>query len=249
MFSPSLEMSEENTPVHRPFRPANSFSTFTAPTFVGFRGTSRRGRQPARRRGVAQFFKARSEPAPVGRDAVVAMQLRFLRAIAPVEILVGAERRRAPQFLIVDVELIGFEPGIVGETRPWQRQQAGSHAEETAETEYRVRDLAGNLVDHQPLDMAESLAVRPPYGGAFDPVACNQLVGFCHDVGRHQVLPEVDEVNQRVSPARVPAPLRRPRNPGQSSFLFWERSLCLGGVRQLEVRLGSRGWWAIRSGS
>ena len=33
----------------------------------------------------------RSEPAPIGRYPIVAVQLRFLRSIAPVEILVGAE--------------------------------------------------------------------------------------------------------------------------------------------------------------
>ena len=59
----------------------------------------------------------RSESAPVRWGSVIAMQFGFLRAIAPVEILVGAERRRAPQFLVVDVEFVGFEPGIVRETR------------------------------------------------------------------------------------------------------------------------------------
>ena len=80
------------------------------------------------------------------------MQLRFLRAIAPVEILVGAERRRAPELVIVDVELVGLDPRVVGQARPRQRKQSGSHAEEAAETEDRVGHLAADLVDHQPLE-------------------------------------------------------------------------------------------------
>src|ERR1700687_1470616 len=127
----------------------------------------------------------RSETAPVWRYSVITMQLRFLRAIAPVEILVGAEGRRAPQLVLVDIELIGFEGGVVGETRPRQRQQAGSHAEKPAETEDRVGHLAGDLVDHQPFDMADLVAVRPPHHSAFDPVTGNQLVRSCRDVTHH----------------------------------------------------------------
>ena len=40
---------------------------------------------------VASCPNARSEAAPVRRNSVVAMQFGFLRAIAPVEILVGTE--------------------------------------------------------------------------------------------------------------------------------------------------------------
>src|SRR5712671_4673035 len=90
---------------------------------------------------ACRSFKSRSEAAPIGRYSVIAMQLCFLRAIAPVEILVGAERRRAPQLVIVDVKLIGLEFGVVGQTRPWQREQVGSHAKEPAETEDRVGHL------------------------------------------------------------------------------------------------------------
>ena len=37
------------------------------------------------------FFRMRSETAPIGRYSIITVQLRFLRAIAPIEILVGAE--------------------------------------------------------------------------------------------------------------------------------------------------------------
>src|ERR1019366_9557653 len=77
---------------------------------------------------------------------------------------------------------IGLEPGVVGEMCPWQRKQVGSHAEEPAETEDRVGYLAGDLVDHQPFDVAQPVAVRPSHRGAFDPVARDQLVRFGHDI-------------------------------------------------------------------
>jgi len=52
----------------------------------------------------------------------------------------------------------------------------------------RVGHLAGDLVDHQPLDVADLVAVRPPHSGAFDPVAGDQMVWFGHDVD-HRTLP------------------------------------------------------------
>src|SRR5207248_977269 len=66
---------------------------------------------------------SRSETTPVGRYSVVAMQRGLLRAIAPVEILVGAERRRVLQLVILDVELISLEASVVAKPRPGQRQQ------------------------------------------------------------------------------------------------------------------------------
>src|ERR1700730_14238123 len=77
---------------------------------------------------------ARSESAPIWRYSVIAMQFGFLRAIAPIKILVGAERRRAAQFFIVDIEFVGLEYRIVIEAPPRQRKQIGSDAEEAAET-------------------------------------------------------------------------------------------------------------------
>src|SRR6202035_492370 len=160
------------------------FQRLSNAIYFGLRGTCRVSAR-AGFRCAAQFSRLQSEPAPIGRYSVIAMQLRFLRAIAPVEILVGAERRRAPEFVIVDVELVGFELRVIGEARPGERQQVGSHAEEPAEAEDRVGHLAADLVDHQPFDVADPVAVRPSHRGAFDPVARDQLVRFCHDNGHH----------------------------------------------------------------
>jgi hypothetical protein len=59
-----------------------------------------------------------------------------------------------------------------------------AHAEESAKAQDRVGHLAADLVDHQPLDMADAIAVWPAHRGAFDAVACNQLVWFGQDI-RH----------------------------------------------------------------
>src|SRR3954469_15513329 len=102
---------------------------------MGFSSLSKSmGRKPVTRPTVPLNRKngTRSEAAPVGRYAVIAMQLGLLRPVAPVEILVGVERRRALQLVIVGVELVGLEPGVVAQPRPGQWQQIGSHAEEAA---------------------------------------------------------------------------------------------------------------------
>src|SRR5258705_13035756 len=92
------------------------------------------GENPSRQQefpGLAR--NRRSETAPIGRDAVVAMQFGFLRPIAPVEILVGTKRRRALQFVILDVDFVGFEFRVVAKLAPRQRQKIGAQAKEAAE--------------------------------------------------------------------------------------------------------------------
>src|SRR4051794_3706019 len=99
------------------------------------------------------------------------MQFHFLRTITPVEILVGAKRWRALQLVIVDVELVGFEPRAVAQPAPRQWKQVGSHAEEAAETEHRVGYFPGNLVDHQTFDLTDHVPVGSPHRGALDAIA------------------------------------------------------------------------------
>src|SRR5438874_8340250 len=118
----------------------------------------------------------RSKAAPVWRHAVVAMQLRFLRTITPIEILVRPERRCALQLVFADVEFVRLEPGVVAQPAPGQWKQIGPHAEESAKTQHGVGNLARDLVDHQPFDVADHVAVRSPYRGALDAIARNQLM-------------------------------------------------------------------------
>src|SRR5258708_26504069 len=158
----------------------------------------------------------RSESAPVRRYSVIAMQLGFLRAIAPIKILVGAEGWRAAQFFIVDVEFVGLEFRIVLEAPPRQRKQIGSDAEYPDETGDRVGNLAADLVDHQPLDVADPLATRPSHRGALDPVARDQLVRFHHDVGHHH--PPFGLMNGTNAGAPAGFPRRKPRFGSRRDF-------------------------------
>src|SRR6476646_5348147 len=125
--------------------------------------------------------ETRSEAAPIGRDAVIAMQFGFLRPIAPVEILVCTKRRRALQLVILDVDFVGLEFRVVAKLAPGQWQKVGTQAEEAAEAQDRVRHLPAGLVDHQPLDVADLVAVRPAHRSTLDAIARDQLVWLDHD--------------------------------------------------------------------
>ena len=65
------------------------------------------------------FSSREPEPASIEdaleAHAVIAVQFRFLRTIAPIEILVRAERRRALQLLVVNVGFVGFEFDVVAQ--------------------------------------------------------------------------------------------------------------------------------------
>ena len=52
------------------------------------------------------------------------------------------------------------------------------HSEKAAETQHCIRDVTANFVDHEPLNGADFVAVRPTYQRSLDPVACDQAVGF-----------------------------------------------------------------------
>src|SRR6185436_6459150 len=66
-------------------------------------------------------------------------------------------------------------------------------AEKPAEAQYRVRHFAGDLVDHQPFDVADHVSTRPAYRGALDTVARDELVRLGHDVNCHSTLHTSDE--------------------------------------------------------
>src|SRR5262249_24348931 len=69
---------------------------------------------PPASRGIAS---CRRKPdlirAPIRRHTVVVVNLDFAAAVAPVEVLVGGKRRRALQFLLGKIEMVGAERAIV----------------------------------------------------------------------------------------------------------------------------------------
>src|SRR5260370_6661177 len=121
---------------------------------------------------------AESVRAPIGWHAVVIVDLDLAAAVAPIELLAGGNERRLAQFLVGEIEMIGTEHVIIGQPRPWYRRMLLSYAEEAAEAEHRIGDIAAELVDHQALDGADLLAVGTANRGAFDPVTCDQAVGL-----------------------------------------------------------------------
>src|SRR5262245_4987153 len=127
--------------------------------------------------------------APIRRHPVVVVNLDFAAAVAPVKVLPGAKRRRALQFLLGEIEMIGAERAIVSQARPGNRDMLLSHAEETPEAEHRVSNVSAELIDHEALDGADLAAIGTPDRGAFDPVAGNQAMGLAsRRVGLHGCL-------------------------------------------------------------
>src|SRR3981189_1682024 len=109
--------------------------------------------------------------APIGRHPVIIVNLDLAAAVAPIEFLAGCNRRRTAQFLVGEIEVVGPERAIVGQSRPRDRCVFLTAAEETAEAEHGMGDTPAELVDHQPLDGADLLAVGATDRRAFDPVA------------------------------------------------------------------------------
>src|SRR5262245_40589711 len=127
--------------------------------------------------------------APIRRHTVVVVNLDFAAAVAPVEVLAGGKRRRALQFLLGEIEMVGAERAIVSQARPGDRDMLLSHAEEAAEAEHRVSNVPAELIDHEALDGADLAAIGTADRGAFDPVAGNQAMGLARRrVGLHGCL-------------------------------------------------------------
>src|SRR6476659_9956002 len=124
------------------------------------------------------------------------------------------------QLVFFDVEFVRLEFGVVAKPAPRQWKQIGSHAEKSAEAQHGVRYLARDLVDHQPFDVADHVAVRPPHRGAFDTIAGDQLMRPAHDVECHWPLHTSDEVAQRSAYMPVPA------SQFSSNRFFFARKRC-----------------------
>src|SRR5581483_11193162 len=66
--------------------------------------------------------------------------------------------RGVPEFLLGDIHLEAIGLFVVGQHRPGNRIMIRADAEEAAETQDRVGDFTGELVDHQALDLPDALA-------------------------------------------------------------------------------------------
>ena len=107
-------------------------------------------------------------------------------AVAPVELLVGSERRSFRKFFVGHQrqELVGFDGRIVFHARPWQRAIVFTDSEKATETQNGIGDVTADLVDHQPLDTADLSAVGIEHPRAFDAIAGDETMRFLIDCVR-----------------------------------------------------------------
>src|SRR5262249_49165526 len=109
-------------------------------------------------------------------NAVVFVDL--LVTSRPVPLVILAEFGRGLELLLADIDLVAIERRVVAQHRPRQRVMIFANAEKAAERHHRIGDLPADLVDHQPLDPADSAVVGAVDSGAFDPVAGDQRVSL-----------------------------------------------------------------------
>src|ERR1700722_8944221 len=96
---------------------------------------------------------------PVGRKSIVVKHELAAGWARPVPALALAELRGTGELLFCDSDLIAAERRIVRKKRPWQRIIVLAQSQEAAEAHHRISDLAAVLVDHDPLDPADAIAV------------------------------------------------------------------------------------------
>jgi hypothetical protein len=90
--------------------------------------------------------------------AVIVVQALAVARVAE-RILAGSVARRADQGVPVDVDDVTAELDAVAQRAPGKGVMALAKAEEAAECQHRVGDLARDLVDHEIVDRAEMSAV------------------------------------------------------------------------------------------
>src|ERR1700681_2970613 len=95
-----------------------------------------------------------------------------------VQHLVWTEFRSVLELLLGDADLIAAKLFIVCQQRPWDRIMMCTNSQETAEAQTAIIHFSGTLLDHEPLDLPDALAVRSKDGGSFDPVARDEGRSF-----------------------------------------------------------------------
>src|SRR3954451_9934220 len=85
---------------------------------------------------------------------------------------------RVLQPLLVEVDHVAADLGVVGQEAPGQGVVALAQTQEAAERHDRVGHLAGDLVDHEVVHRAETLALAIVDRRALDLVRGDQLVGL-----------------------------------------------------------------------
>src|ERR1043166_607379 len=104
------------------------------------------------RKGCRTATSATSDP--VWRDRVVGVDLAALLG-APAPFLVRIVFRRALELAVADIDLVAAELGVVRQPRPRHWVVIVAHAQNAAEAHDGIGDLAGGLLQHDALDLAD----------------------------------------------------------------------------------------------
>src|SRR5262249_18017518 len=123
--------------------------------------------------GCDPVDRARSCLRPVGRHVVVLVGLGLPVAVGPG---IVAEGRCVLELPFGDTSHVGAELSIVFEGRPGDRVVAVTQAYESAKAHHSIGNTAGDLVDHEVVDLTDFLAVHVVDVRAFDVLARDQLV-------------------------------------------------------------------------
>src|SRR5215207_90475 len=108
------------------------------------------------------------------------MQLALAFPVRPIKVAVPIEGRSAAQLLLCDIGAEPTQPGVIIQLVPGYRMLLFADAEKAPERHYRVSHFAGLLVNHQPLDRTDMIALRIVHGRAFYAIALDKRLAGHH---------------------------------------------------------------------
>src|SRR3984893_13261304 len=149
---------------------------------------------------------------PIWRCAVVIMDVSLPLSADHTSIPAGRECGSMAKLVFRDVELVGVELRVVTQHAPRQCAIFVADTEEAPKRHDRIRDLSGELIDHDMFDRTEFRSIGAPNRGTFDFVARDQAGSFSSsDFGSnsnwhlHLLLSNADT---RITPGRPTRSLR-----------------------------------------
>src|ERR1700736_4860440 len=116
----------------------------------------------------------------------------------------GRECGSMAELVFRDVELVGVELWVVTQHAPRQCAIFVADTEEAPKRHDRIRDLSGQLIDHDMFDRTEFRSIGTPNRRTFDFVARNQAGSFASDdFGSHSSCHLLlSNADTRITPGR-----------------------------------------------
>src|ERR1700730_86452 len=123
---------------------------------------------------------------PIGRRPVVIMDVSLPVSVDHTSIPASRECGGMAEVVFRDVQLVGVELRVVTQHAPRQSPVFVADTEEAPKRHDRIRDLSGQLIDHDMFDRTEFRSIGTPNRRTFDFVARNQAGSFASsDFGSH----------------------------------------------------------------